>query len=213
MQDQQSTGKGRKLATLLVPSLADTIFFLLFVILSLLIPEKLLLDCDTGYHIKAGEFILNNLTVPKYDIFSFIAPPPRWIAFEWLSEVIMAITHRLLGLTGVAILFAFLISFAYYLLFKVIQRQKGNIVFAVLIALLAITASSIHWLARPHIFSLVIVIVWYYILDLYQYREKNYLLLFPPLMLLWVNLHGAFFLGFFLGGVYFLGNFVRIFFS
>lgn len=213
MQGQLSTDKGHKLVTFLVPSLADTIFFLLFVILSLLTPEKLLIDCDTGFHIRAGEFILNNLTVPKHDIFSFITPPPRWIAFEWLSEVIMAITHRLLGLTGIVILFAFLISFAYYLLFKVMQRQNGNIVLTVLIALLAIIASSIHWLARPHIFSLVIVIVWYYVLDLYQYKGKNYLFFFPPLMLLWVNLHGAFFLGFVLGGIYFLGNFMRIFSS
>jgi len=213
MKEKLSTDKGHKLVTFLVPSLADTIFFLLFVILSLLIPEKLLRDCDTGYHIRIGEVILNTLSVPKYDIFSSITPPPRWIAFEWFSEVIMEIVHRFLGLTGIVILFAFLISFAYYLLFKVIQRQNGNIVIAVVIALLAIIASSIHWLARPHIFSLVLVIIWYYILDLYQYRGKNYLFLFPPLMLLWVNLHGAFLVGFFLGGIYFLGNFIKIFSS
>ena len=213
MQGQLSTDRGRKPAEFLVPSLAGTIFSLLFVILSLAIPEKLLIDCDTGFHIRAGEFILKHLTVPKHDIFSFIAPPPRWIAFEWLSEVIMAITHRLMGLTGIVILFSFLISLAYYLLFKIIQRQSGNIVIAVVIALLAMTASSIHWLARPHIFSLLLVIIWYYLLDLYQYKGKNYLFLFPPLMLLWVNLHGAFFLGFFLGGIYFLGNLLKFFFS
>jgi len=199
--------------TFLVPSLADTIFFVLFLILSLLIPEKLLVDCDTGYHIKTGEFILNTLSVPKHDIFSWITPPPRWIAFEWLSQVIMALIHRIGGLTGIVIFFAFLISLVYYMMFKVIQKQKGNIVVAVLIALMITIASAIHWLARPHIFTLLIVIVWYYILDLYQYEGKNYLYVLPPLMFLWVNLHGGFFLGFFLGGIYVLGNAANSFFS
>ena len=197
----------------LVPSLADTIFFVLFIILSLLIPESLLGDCDTGYHIKAGEFILDTLSVPKHDIFSWITPPPRWIAFEWLSEVIMALIHRMGGLTGIVIFFAFLISLTYYLLFKVIQRQEGNIVVAVLIAVLITIASSIHWLARPHIFTLLFVIIWYHVLDIYQYEKKNYLYILPLLMLFWVNLHGGFFLGFFLGGIYFLGNAVYAFLS
>lgn len=197
----------------LVPSLADTFFFVLFLILSILIPEKLLVDCDTGYHIRAGDFIINNLSIPRHDIFSWITPPPRWIAFEWLSEVIMTLIHRMGGLTGIVIFFAFLISLTYYLLFKIIRRQKGNIVVAVVIALMITIASSIHWLARPHIFTLLFVIIWYYILDLYQYEEKNLLYTLPLLMLLWVNLHGGFFLAFFLGGIYFLGNVVNAFLS
>ncbi|MDH4231492.1 MAG: hypothetical protein OEW04_05615, partial [Nitrospirota bacterium] len=111
------------------------------------------------------------------------------------------------------VFFAFLISLIYYLLFKIIQGQKGNIVIAVMIALMVIIASSIHWLARPHIFSLLLFIVWYYILDSYQYKGKDYLYLLPPLMLLWVNLHGGFFLGLFLCGVYFLSNFANVFLS
>jgi hypothetical protein len=74
-------------------------------------------------------------------------------------------------------------------------------------------ASSIHWLARPHIFTLLFVIIWYYVLDLHQYEEKNLLYTLPLLMLVWVNLHGGFFLGFFLGGIYFLGNVVNAFLS
>jgi hypothetical protein len=61
------------------------------------------------------------------------------------------------------------------------------------------------------IFSLFLVVIWS-TPRLYQ-KEKNYLYALPLLMLLWVNLHGGFFLGLFLGGIYFLGNFMRIFFS
>ena len=174
--------------------------------LALLTPSKLLSDCDTGFHIKYGEFILNTFSIPKHDLFSSITPPIHYIDFEWLSQVIMAFVHRVSGLTGIVIFFSFLIAFVYYLLFKILRKEKGNIVVAVFITLLVMAASSIHWLARPHIFSMLVLIIWYYILDLYQYKGKNYLYLLPLMMFIWVNLHGAFLLGLILCGIYFLGQ-------
>jgi hypothetical protein len=194
----------------LIPSIADVIFLVLFITLSLLIPWKLLLDCDTGYHIRTGEYILQHWTIPHHDIFSFLNPPPRWVAFEWLSQVIMALIHQLAGLTGIVIFFAFLISLTYYYLFKFLQKENINIFISIIIIMLVITSSSIHWLARPHIFSLLLFLIWYHILCLYQYHNKNYLYFLPPLMLLWVNLHGAFFLGILLLIVYLAGNGIRI---
>ena len=196
-----------------LPSIADVFFFLSFVTLSLLAPTKLLLDCDTGYHIRIGEFILNTFSIPRYDIFSFIDPPPRWIAFEWLSEVIMALVYKWGELTAVVIFFAFCISLTYYFLFKILQKDKFNIVIVAFITLLVIAASSIHWLARPHILSMLMLLAWYHILDLYQYKDKNYLYALPILMLLWANLHGAFMIGLVLLGIYIAGNVAKFFFS
>lgn len=165
-------------------------------------------DGDTGYHIKAGEYILENISIPKYDIFSYHSPPPKWIAHEWLSEVVMAYIHSLSGLTGVVLFFSFLIAFSYYLLFKILKRYDINILFVVIILLLVIASSQIHWLARPHIFSMIIFIIWYYMLDEFQYRNINHLLLMPFIMILWVNLHGGFISGFLLLGIYLVGNLV-----
>ena len=75
-----------------------------------------------------------------------------------------------------------------------------------MIVLLVTISSSLHWLARPHILTLTLTVIWYHILDAYQYRNKNYLYLLPPLMLLWVNLHGGFIIGFLLLGIYVCGN-------
>src|SRR5262245_51726950 len=72
--------------------------------------QTLLRDTDTGIHIRAGEVIISTLAIPKYDIFSFHSPAPRWITHEWLSEVIMALVHRAFGLTGIVIFFALIIS-------------------------------------------------------------------------------------------------------
>jgi hypothetical protein len=67
-------------------------------------------DGDTGYHIRTGEFILDAGQVPRFDIYSFITPPLKWTAHEWLSEVVMAVIYRASGLTGIVVFFAMLLA-------------------------------------------------------------------------------------------------------
>jgi hypothetical protein len=201
----------KKTITFLVPSFADIIFIFLFIYLSIPAAGKLLSDCDTGYHIRAGEYILETLSIPRQDMFSFHSPPPDWIAHEWLSEVIMAIIHNAFGLTGTVIFFSFLISLVYYLLLKILRSQNSNILVATAIIILVFASSKLHWLARPHIFSMLFMLIWYYLLDIYQYTHKNYLGLLIALMLLWVNMHGGFIIGFILNGIYLFANIVYFF--
>lgn len=199
----------KKIAPYFIPPLIDVIFISLFLFLSFSAGQDLLGDADTGYHIRAGEYILKTFTIPKQDLFSFISPTLPWTSHEWLSEVIMALVHRAFGLTGIVLFFSFIISFVYYLLYRIIKTDEDNIILTVFIVLLVLVCSQIHWLARPHIFSMLIMVVWYYILDEYQYKQKNYLYLLPPIMLLWVNLHGGFLAGFILIGIYLFGNVLK----
>jgi hypothetical protein len=196
----------KKNISFFTPSIADIIFISLFLYLSFSAGKGLLNDGDTGYHIRAGEYILNTFSIPKEDIFSFHTPTLPWTAHEWLSEVIMAMTHRTFGLTGIVIFFSFIISLVYYLLFKILRKNNNNIIISAFIVILVLAASKIHWLARPHIFSLLFMLIWYYLLDEYQYNHKNCLYFFPPIMLVWVNLHGGFLAGFILIGIYLFGN-------
>ena len=196
------------------PSIAGIVLVSVFLSQTFTADQGLLKDCDTGYHIRAGEYILDNLSIPKYDIFSFHSPALPWIAHEWLSEVIMAAVHRISGLTGLVIFFSLLISIVYYLLFKILQSLKSNVGIAVFVIILVIASSQLHWLARPHIFSMLFFLIWYYILDAYQYNnQRNILYLQIPLMLMWVNLHGGFITGFILNGIYLLGNIVKLIFT
>jgi hypothetical protein len=99
-----------------------------------------------------------------------------------------------------------LIGITYSLLFKFAQSLNCNLGAAVLLVLFATTASSLHWLARPHVFSFLLMVGWYAILDSYQRGRRDRLTVLPLLMVLWVNLHGGFVLGLLLLGVYFVGN-------
>lgn len=197
----------RRIATYFIPSIGQFLFVAVFLVLAVMpIGKQMLADADTGYHIRAGEYILENLTVPRHDIFSFRSPPLPWTAHEWLSEVIMALVHRVSGLTGTVLFFIFLIALTYFLLYRFLRTRQRNVIFDVLIVLFAVVSSQIHWLARPHIFSLLLMVLWYAILEDFQEDRRNRLILLPPIMALWANLHGGFLTGFILTGIYFGGN-------
>ncbi len=206
-----AAGDRRGAISYFVPSISHVLFLVVFLHLSFNVGNDLLNDGDTGYHVRAGELILRTMTVPHLDGFSFHSPPPAWTAHEWLSEAIMALVHRAFGLTGLVLFFVFLIALTYALLFRMLRSWNRDFLADIVIVVLVIVSSQLHWLARPHIFSLLIVVVWYFLLDAYQYRDRNLLYVLPPLMLVWVNLHGGFIFGFVLTGAYFVGNIAKSF--
>lgn len=203
------TGDFRKIPQYILPSLSQLAFLIVFITCFFGSGSFLLGDGDTGYHIRAGEIILKDLAVPRHDPFSFITPPLPWTAHEWLSEVVMAIVHNALGLSGIVFLFALLLSTTYWLLFRWIRSSGRNILVDLLILVLILLSSKIHWLARPHVFSLLLTVLLYQILILHKEDRGNYLYVTPAMMLLWVNLHGGFIVGFLFMGIFMLDYILR----
>ena len=199
-------GKKDPLHSYCIPSLADLFFCLILFFLFFRGNSGLLGDGDTGYHIRAGQYILRTLSVPKLDIFSFHNPPLPWTAHEWLSEVVMAVIHDCFGLTGIVAFFAFLLALTTSLLFVILKSQRSNILLAAALTVLCFSASQIHWLARPHVFSFLLMLTWHHLLESWQRGIANRLYLLPTSMLLWVNLHGGFLGGFLLLGAFLAGN-------
>src|SRR5436190_15823818 len=79
-----------------LPSLADVAFVMPIVFLfgRLDGARTLLIDGDTGWHIRTGEWILSHGRAPRHDLFSFTRAGEPWFAWEWLSEALMAWLHR-----------------------------------------------------------------------------------------------------------------------
>jgi len=198
----------KRWAQFLLPSISEMVFLSVFLFLALQHGHALLRDGDTGYHIRTGEFIIQNWTIPERDIFSFRSPPIPWTAHEWLSEIIMAVVHSAAGLTGTVIFFSFIIATTYFLLFRMLRQESRDVLLGAVIVCFAAVSSTPHWLARPHIFSLALTVIWYYLLNEFQYRQKNRLFLLPLLILIWVNLHGGYIVGIVLLGIYVVGNLV-----
>lgn len=193
----------------LLPSVADLIFVaLLASLLFTPLSVKLLGDAGTGWHIRTGQLILATHAIPRVDPFSSQINKP-WIAWEWLYDVIVGCLERWAGLNGVVWLTAIVIATVFAALFRLLTRRGTSFLVELLLTLLALSASTIHFLARPHVLSWLFVLIWFWILDCAESAipsKGRRLWLLPVLMLVWVNVHGAFLLGFVLLGIFWLGS-------
>jgi hypothetical protein len=180
------------------PSLADCLFVSWIVWIFLVAPagwDILLADGDTGWHIRTGEWILGTASVPRADFFSFSKPGAPWYAWEWLSDVIYAAAFAAGGLKGVVLLAGALIA-AYGVLFLRYTLWKGAAAVAALpVSLLAFGASSVHFLARPHLFTWLLLVALLWLWERDSRTPDGWIWLLAPLMALWVNLHGGFVAG------------------
>lgn len=193
----------------LLPSLSITVFSLLVILLPPLAGPRLLGDGDTGYHIRAGEIMLEQGKIIHEDPFSYTRGGQPWTTHEWLSEILMAFLHRAGGLTGVVFFFALLLAIFQALIFRKIYASS-NVLATILVFGLAFPCSMVHWLARPHVFSLLFILLSINVLDAFQAGRRKLLFLLVPLMVLWVNLHGGFIFGLVLIGIYLVGNMIDL---
>src|ERR1035441_4228723 len=208
-----------QVAVKFLPSLADFAFLMpiLYLFGRMDGAKTVLGDCDTGWHIRTGEWIIAHGWVPSYDVFSFTKPGAPWFAWEWLSDVLFARLNALGGLMAVVLFTALLLSSIYAALFFLVRR-KANPFVALMVTMVAAAASSIHWLARPHLFTLLFLVIFYAALE--QVREGRTRVLGVPILaalpvigILWTNLHAAFFVGVLMIWAYGGGEILRLVFS
>ena len=180
-------------AGVLFPTLADFLFVTLLVWMFLGGGGRTMLaDGDTGWHIRTGDYILEHHAVPHQDIFSFTRPASSWYAWEWLSDVIFSNLHHAWGVKAVALLAGVLICCTATVLFGQMLWNGGNIFLSLAAALLANGASMVHFLARPHLFTFLLLAISLWILARDRKQPSGLIWLLAPITALWVNLHGGF---------------------
>ena len=157
--------------------------------------KTLFADGDTGWHIRTGEWILQHGRVPTQDLFSYTKPGQAWFAWEWAWDVLFAFIHQVWGLAGVGFITVLLLGAISVLLYRLVVNACGNEVLSFFVTTFALCGSSIHWLARPHLFSWLFLLGFLHLLTPLQAGSKFALIAMPAMMVLWVNLHGAFMIG------------------
>ncbi len=197
-----------------MPSAADLIFIaLLCALVFTPLSMRLLGDAGIGWHIRTGQQILATHTIPRVDSFSSTMEGKPWFAWEWLYDVIVGRLDAAMGLNGVVWLTAALIAGVFAWTLRLLMARRVNVLVALLLVLFSVSASMIHFLARPHVLSWLFILAWFQILDSSERvsldgqgaKSRHQLWALPPLMVLWVNVHGSFLLGFALLGIFLLG--------
>lgn len=186
--------RNRTVPLWLVPSLSDCLFvaILVWVFAAGSGWTVLLADGDTGWHIRTGEYILDTRSVPVRDLFSFSQAGQPWFAWEWLADVIFALLAQTYGLKGVVAFTGLVLSLAAMLLYRYMIWRGANVMAALAVTLLAAGASTVHYLARPHIFTFLGLTVALWMLERDRLVPGGAVWWLVPLTVLWTNLHGGF---------------------
>jgi hypothetical protein len=207
----------------LLPSASDLIFVaLLGLLVFTALSVRLLGDAGIGWHIRTGQLILATHAIPRVDSFSSAANGQPWFAWEWLYDVLVGWLESAAGLNGVVLFTALVIALVFAWTSRLLLRRGTNILVALVLVLLAASASMIHFLARPHVVSWLFTVAWFWILESSEKScdgspsgsseysatpasRTRFLWLLPLLMLVWVNVHGGFLVGFALLAIYWCG--------
>jgi hypothetical protein len=205
-----------------MPSIVDVLFLaLVFMLACTNLSLRLLGDAGIGWHIRTGQLILTNHAIPHVDPFSSSLNGHPWFAWEWLYDVTAGALDAAAGLNGVVAFAALLIALTFSFTLRLLVKRGTNVVLGLILTLLAISASMIHFFARPHIVTWLLAVIWFWILDSHEkgfvrsvknsvsapapMRRSQLLWLLPMTIILWVNMHGGFLVGFVLLAAYWVG--------
>ncbi|MBI2251623.1 MAG: tetratricopeptide repeat protein [Armatimonadetes bacterium] len=154
-------------------------------------------DTDTFWHLKAGELISKNKNFHFTDNYSCTAKGFPWRNYEWLSEIIFYITYIKGNFFALQILKSIIIMITFLFIFMAGYEFGKNLFVSWIITILACKASQHAFTIRPQIFSLLFFSIFLFLAVKFQnsFNTKKFLFIFPLIMLIWANFHGAYIIG------------------
>jgi len=159
-------------------------------------------DADIWWHLRTGQWIITNGTVPETDPFSAHGQGRPWVAYSWLFELLVVGAYSWLGLFGIVLLRVILVLGVAVTMHRFVTKREPRFlvataltaaVFIVLCPLL----SERPWLLTIFFCTLTLDAI----LDLRRGAGTWAGWLLPVCFALWANLHIQFVYGLFLLGL------------
>jgi hypothetical protein len=159
---------------------------------------------DLGWHLAAGDLIREQGNIPHQDPWAFTLGDKQWYNLSWLWDVIASVVFQYTGFGGLALLTvasgALIVGYLASLCLG-----RGASALAVCIAVFSAcllypafaTAPSVYLAASPNTATMLFSAIFFG-----ECLKRTRWLLLPAMMILWVNLHGGFVLGFLIIGVF-----------
>lgn len=184
-------------------------FVLILTLLAILImAARVSIGSDTWWHLRAGSWMIENGRILKTDPFSLTRQNQAWIYPGWLAQFTLFGMYQAMGYAGLNLFTALMVVLALGLLWP---AMEGSALMKAFVLVLAATASGVYWAARPHMLSFVLAAAFLLILELVKQGRMRFLWILPPLMVLWVNVHGGFAIGFMILVLYLVGEVIELF--
>lgn len=169
-------------------------------------------DNDLWARLIAGGYIVENLSVAKFDFLSY-TPTHPWYDHEWGASIFFYLALKYFGHSGLIFLKGVLVALTLFFCYKTVEQRKPeatvpyNILYFA-IMFLALNKTLGHTV-RCLLFTCLFFAIFMYILERARQNKNKGLVLLPILMVLWSNIHGGCVSGLGLIGFYLVGEFLN----
>ena len=159
--------------------------------------QHVLIDpADFWWHLRTGQIIVQTGLIPTTDLFTFTRAGMPWTNQAWLMQVLLYLAYRLGDLRLIVFVHALTVALGYLLVeLGCLQAPGTRSRDAALATLFAIGLGSLNWGVRPQSISFLFFGLLVYLVERHRSGRLWTAWLWPPVMALWANLHGAFIFG------------------
>lgn len=171
----------------------NIVIYLLLLFIFVMIVQPLT-DSDTFWHLKLGEYIFENRSVPVFDVFSWhsLVEPLEMYPHEWLSQLIFYVVFNFLAESGFVLFISLLgVLLLLYIYKKNEEYFNGNLFITFCLFVFAGFMLSFYCTARPQIFEYFFLLFTIFTLNDYRNGNKKIIWTLPILMILWINFHAG----------------------
>lgn len=153
-------------------------------------------DPDYYWHLETGRFIVDSLSLPRVDLFSFTASDHPWVPHEWLFQGLLYLSYVVGGYLGTKILTAVLGATMLVVVYITVQRLLNNMGVALALMVGFFVGMLPGMTPRPQLVTYICFAVFLTVLlELKYLGRTSRLWLMPALMVIWVNSHGGYIIG------------------
>jgi len=185
------------------------LLFSFLLLIGLILSLFTISDVDIWWHLKTGEWILKNRSLPFNDPFTYTIPQNvRWNDTQWLFQILATIVHRIgwwNALIGLRVLWVFILCSGLWLW---LRERKIPASYAFLSASLVIVNCRYRFGIRPELltFSFLVLQLWLYERSIN--RGKLYIVPLLLIQFLWANWHSSSVLGIFVGITFVINQYI-----
>jgi hypothetical protein len=185
-------------------SFAKILLFLFytFIFLFLVRNSYSYLDPDLGWHLKVGEQISIEKSVPHVDYYDYTLKGQRWVDHEWLSNTLLYWLNANFGYLSLNLLFVLVFMLSLWIINLTAKHffiEKAHPFYIIIFQALGLMGCLPHLGVRVQELSVLLLAVLFYQLYLFE-KTKNIkaLIALPILFYFWACLHAGFLIGLFI---------------
>lgn len=158
-------------------------------------------DPDLGWHLRYGEYFFTHGEILRANTFSQLMPDFMWVNSSWMTDLISYVAYQWGGFLGLALASSTVVTLTAFFFSRWAKLTWWDEIFLFPL-LLFLLEPVISVSFRGQLISFLFLGILFFLIGAYKQGKRIALVAIPPLFALWGNLHGQFFMGLALFGLW-----------